>query len=129
MKRGDLWLYGGILIVAAVLMVGFLIQDRAADAYEGKKTAVVTVDGKPLRTIELTEALEVYEIRTEFGYNLLEVHDGGIHVKEADCPDDICIEMGVKRKVGETIICLPNRLMIEIVGDPGEGVETDAIAS
>ncbi|TLS48571.1 NusG domain II-containing protein [Paenibacillus antri] len=129
MKRGDFWLIGIIVLAAAYFMVAYIRQDHAADRYDGKAYAVVTVDGKPFRTIELTESAERYEIQTEFGYNLLEVKDGGIRMLEADCPDDICIEIGEVRKLGETIVCLPNRVMVEIVGDAEEGGETDAVAT
>lgn len=128
MKRGDVWLIGIIAAAAAASLLFYFLRDLQADAYDGKTYARITVDGQLFDEIELGEEERRIEIRTAFGYNLLVAQDGGIHMEDADCRDDLCILMGEKRRVGETIICLPNRVVVEIVG-AGEEAEIDAIAS
>ncbi len=44
------------------------------------------------------------------------VDDGSVFVEHSDCPDKICERMGKKSSVGETIVCLPARTIIEIRG-------------
>ena len=46
-------------------------------------------------------------------------------MKDADCPDKICINMGTIRKKGQTIICLPHKLVVEITD--GKEMDTDVI--
>ena len=40
-----------------------------------------------------------------------------IKIVDADCKDELCIKQGSISKVGKTLICLPNELIIEIKGD------------
>ena len=56
------------------------------------------------------------EIKTEFGYNLIEIGDGEVKVIDADCPDKLDVKQGSISKVGEIIVCLPNRMVIELKG-------------
>ena len=59
-------------------------------------------------------------IKTKYGYNLIEIGDEKVRVIEADCPDKLDVKQGYISKPGETIVCLPNRLIIEIKGENGE---------
>jgi len=51
------------------------------------------------------------------GKNIVEIKSGAVSVIEADCPDKICIRRGAIKNVGETIACVPHKLLIEIAGD------------
>jgi|HigsolmetaAR204D_1030405.scaffolds.fasta_scaffold00032_9 hypothetical protein len=129
MKRGDIWLIGSIVVAVSVLFIVWFQQDSAAGAYIGKKYARITVDRELFRTVELTEHEQLIEIRTGRGYNLIQIRDGGVRMIEADCPDDLCVLMGFKDRVGETIVCLPNRIIIEIVGEQEEEAVPDAVVN
>ena len=52
------------------------------------------------------------------------VSDGAVWVAEADCPDKLCEKCGAISRSGETIVCLPNQLVVSI---PGKG-EVEAIS-
>ena len=54
------------------------------------------------------------------------VDKDGVHIEEADCPDHDCVEVGTISKVGQSIICAPHYLVIEIVGSAD--VDLDGIA-
>lgn len=68
---------------------------------------------------------EWYETRPELtlavpegaGYNLLAVSASGVTMEAADCRDQICVHHIPIRGVGESIICLPHKLVAEIVGE------------
>lgn len=51
------------------------------------------------------------------GYNLISVTDGMVVVEAADCKDQICVRHKPILSKGESIICLPHRLVVEVVGD------------
>ena len=55
------------------------------------------------------------------------IRDGGARIEEASCPDRLCVGMGVIRRAGQSIICLPNQVVVEIVGSSGLP-ETDAVS-
>lgn len=50
------------------------------------------------------------------GTNVLVIKDGAAYMKDASCPDALCVHQGKKSRSGERIVCLPNRIMIEIIG-------------
>lgn len=96
-----------IFILTSINLTGFNI-----------KTALIKVNGKTYKEINLTENMrgKEIEIETEYGYNLLEIGDGDIKVVDASCPDKLDVKQGSISKPGEIIVCLPNRLTIEIIG-------------
>ena len=51
------------------------------------------------------------------GKNILIIENGEAYLREADCPDKVCVKTGRISHVGESIICLPNRLAITVRGD------------
>lgn len=63
------------------------------------------------------------EYKLNGGTNILRVEDGEAFLIYADCPDKTCINTGRIRYVGESIICLPNKISIVIHGDTEDGVD------
>ena len=59
--------------------------------------------------------------------NVLMIKDGRAQMKSADCPDQICVRQKAISKEGESIICLPNKVVVSIVG--GEEKELDAVTN
>ena len=60
-------------------------------------------------------------------YNLISVTDGMVVVEAADCKDQICVRHKPISSKGESIICLPHRLVVEIVGDDTSGESLDGV--
>ena len=59
--------------------------------------------------------------------NIIVIQDNEVYMKEANCPDKLCVNQGNIDISGESIICLPHQLVVEIVSDDDKGV--DGIAS
>ncbi|ADU20877.1 MULTISPECIES: NusG domain II-containing protein [Ruminococcus] len=77
------------------------------------KTAVISQDGKVLYRIDLSsEKDRTIEVTYNGRKNIIEIKDGRIRMKDADCPDHICVDTGWLED-GKPIVCLPNRLVIE----------------
>ena len=60
------------------------------------------------------------------GKNQLVIADGTARIETADCPDERCVQMGRISRSGQSIICLPHQVVVEIQG--GKEAETDAVA-
>ena len=95
---------------------------------------VVFVDGVEKARYALSEEREIdlktentQENVTENGTNLLQIRDGKAKMTGADCPDQLCVNQRAINKVGETIVCLPHRIVIEVEG--AEKSDLDAIAN
>lgn len=56
--------------------------------------------------------------------NIVCIKNGYVYMKEANCPDKICIHQGKKSKVSETITCLPNRVVVEVKGRETGSLDT-----
>ncbi|KAA9001022.1 NusG domain II-containing protein [Paenibacillus spiritus] len=119
MKRADVWLIGLVVVVALALILPRWLSDHNDKGGENR-VARVTVDGKLFKTVQLTKEEQIVEIRTERGYNILKVHDYGVEMYDADCPDKVCLEFGFIRHPKQTIVCLPHRVLVEIASAGGE---------
>ena len=65
------------------------------------------------------------------GYNTLVIEDEQAYILEASCPDGLCIKQGRIHRRSQSIICLPNKVVVEITDDKGESDEqedVDAVA-
>ena len=56
-----------------------------------------------------------------------EIKDGKVTMKEADCKDQICADHKAIEKSGETIVCLPHKVVIEIRSEDGKEQELDGV--
>lgn len=119
MKRKDIMLIVGIFILA---LGGFGILRMTQK--EGN-TVVVTIDGEKVYETVLSKE-QVYEIPVKEGKNVLEIKDGSARMKEADCPDQVCRKHKEITKSGETIVCLPHKVVIEVLSDTKDN-ELDGI--
>ncbi|MGI6011020.1 MAG: NusG domain II-containing protein [Ruminococcus sp.] len=59
--------------------------------------------------------------------NVCEIKDGAVRMTEADCPDHLCMDSAAITREGGTIVCLPNRVILEVTAE--ESSAPDAVAS
>ena len=86
---------------------------------------LVTVDGEVLGEYSLDEDTEI-RIGDNEKYNLLLIKDGVAQISEASCPDKLCVNQGKISFDGQSLICLPNKVVVEVKG--GEQSNYDAVA-
>lgn len=102
-----------LLIIAAVVLLTILIFLLALPKEKEGNRVEISVDNRVVKTLVLDEDV-VYEAKTGYGYNRIVVKDGKCFVETADCRDNICVSHSSICKVGETIVCLPHRLIAEV---------------
>ena len=112
-KRGklknDIIFVSVLLLVIILAVLGMLLFRSFGD------TVTVTVDGDVFGEYSLNENTTV-EIRTNYGTNILVIQDGKAFVESASCPDGICSSHKPISYDGESIICLPNKVVITVSG-------------
>ena len=111
-----------IVLLAALALVIMLCLDFGVS--DGSY-ACVYVDSEPRGEYPLYEDREIVIEGYNGSRNVLVIEDGRAYMKEASCPDRLCMHQGRIDKSGQTIVCLPNRVVIEIKN--GEGGGYDAI--
>lgn len=79
-------------------------------------SAVVIIDGERVASYPLSRDIETELITGQNGEgrNILIIENGKARIESASCPDLICAKHKPIDQVGDTIVCLPNRLVIEI---------------
>ena len=120
-----------VILFACIFLLGaggfFLLRSAGGT---GSATARVWLDGEIIREIDLGSVVIPYEfdITTELGTNRVRVEHGSIQVVSADCPDQVCVRTGRITQAGETIVCLPAEMALEILpGEESDG-QVDAVA-
>ncbi|MBE6058596.1 MAG: NusG domain II-containing protein [Clostridium sulfidigenes] len=126
MKRMDIVI---IVVLLIVSFIPYIMLKNYQSNYKGINYAVISIDGKETKRVELTTGLdEEFTIKSSYGFNRVVIHDMKIGIVDADCKDEICVNEGFIGAVGERIVCLPNRLIIEIVGEQKSSEGEDVIS-
>lgn len=110
--------------LVAVLCAGLLIWGNQ-NASAGQ-IAVISVDGDVWQEADLSNVQESYLLTVPGGSNEILVEPGQISMHWANCPDQLCIKQGVISNGMYPIVCLPNRVVIEIK-DEGSSAGIDGV--
>ncbi|WP_310833273.1 NusG domain II-containing protein [Paenibacillus pedocola] len=124
MKRGDFMIIVLVLLLAGSIYGVKWMNTRGEHYAQGDLKAVITVNGKTYKTIALTKEEQTIEIKTKFGHNTLKVYDYGIQMTYSDAPLPIAMEMGFISRPKQQIICIPARLMVEVI-NPHKSIDDD----
>lgn len=108
--KTDLILAAVVLLVAAV---GFLINYQLHKVPASR--VEVSIDGKIAEIYDLNRDTDVVIQGYGNGTNHLLIQDKTVWISEATCSDHICVHQGKISKNGEMIICLPNRVIVQVV--------------
>jgi len=99
---------GSIVVLRAALAAGEYCVIFAGDEEFGRfplsKDRTVHVPG-PLGTTDVV------------------IRQGSVRVVDSPCPHRVCVSMGEKRRSGETVACVPNRVLVLVCSRRGSGVD------
>jgi len=98
-----------ILILAGLILLGgLLILNRQGSSIS------VTVSGEEIARFPLDEDRTYLIEGKDGGTNFLVIEDGKAWLTEASCPDGLCVHMGKIHASGQSIICLPNQVVVSV---------------
>lgn len=104
------------LMLASFLPLGIFAYAQAAVG-DSQVKAVVSADGEVVTEFILADdnQIEEYTYTDEHGHENVIVRDGlEVYMSEANCTDQLCVRKGAIDAFGETIVCLPNHVMVEV---------------
>lgn len=121
LKKGDLFI-AVILAAAIILWYGINILTEPED----ERQIVIEVNGDVYRTIPMEAGMKRQEIHIELEngkYIDIIADENGAYVKDVVCPDKICQKTGLVNRAEQSIVCLPNRVVVYIDGNTDSEVD------
>lgn len=112
--KNDIILLGIILVVAIVAII-IVNTTKKQGSY-----VVVIYDQNEVAKYSINEDIEIKLTYEENNYNTLVIKDGKVYMNDASCKDHICVKHHKISMTGETIVCLPNKVVIKIIGNNNE---------
>jgi hypothetical protein len=115
--RADKLVIVGVLVAATLLGSSFWLW-KAHNQITDVPQVIIEVNGEIKEQIPLTELKpgKQYQIQGVLGYSVVEGGENKVRMVESPCPDKICVGMGWIEHPGEVIVCLPNRVVVRIIG-------------
>lgn len=112
------------IVIFTLLIISFtplaIFHYSYAQSANDEVVAYISIDGEVVDTFTLSESTP-HELKTYYPagdqYNIIEVDGTRIRVKEDNSPDQIAVKTGWISRPGETSICLPHKLIIDIRGE------------
>lgn len=111
-KIGDLIIVSLIVLLSIGPLIAFYIP-------KGSTIATVSQDGKVLFTVDLSDPLndgKEFAVQDDM---IIRVENGNVFVKQASCPDKICVASGKLSDTG-VICCLPHKILISVQNDTSD---------
>ncbi len=119
MKKKDLILiFVVILVIGLTFGINYFVNTKSGENIE------IYVDNKLYKTYSIDDEEEI-KIENKKGYNIVKIHDHGVEITDASCPDRVCIHSGFITKPSESIVCLPNKVHIKITTDDNYNHENE----
>ena len=106
MKKKDM------ILIVAVLAISLISFAAIKMTQKDGKEVIVTVDGKEVYKTSIKKD-QIYQIPEKNGTNVMQIKDGKVTMIEATCPDHYCMKQKAVDEHGGSIICLPNKVVIE----------------
>lgn len=115
-----------IILISIVLLIGTSALVFQQLSMKTGRMVKVYLDGKEVKSFSLDEDTEYKIVAASDregqsddadifeGYNILVIERGKAYISEADCHEQICVKHNAISKTGETIVCLPHSLVIEV---------------
>lgn len=114
-----------LVIIACMIAIGLFAMTIVLFVQKDGEMVTVEVSGREVASFPLSEDVTYVIDGKNGGTNTLMIKDGYAWVEEASCPDGLCRNMGKIHNSSQSIICLPNEVVIRITG--GEDSEIDAV--
>ena len=110
-----------IILFFLILAFGLAVSWWSLAGNAAGEKAVVTVDGKLYGTYPLSQDQTIQVVQKNGHHNDITIKDGQVSMTFSDCRNQICVASGAISQTKDTIVCLPNKVVVEIIGEkPGD---------
>lgn len=125
--RPGLW--DGVVALAVVVLAAVCaLTLRSGEGSGGALTAVISVDGTETERIVLAELTDTERVVESNGCTLrIRLTRTEVWVESSDCPTQDCVRTGHISRGGQSIVCLPARVIVSLEGGPAAQGGVDAV--
>lgn len=134
LTKADIVLFLALITIGAGSLLyssHALANDISTPAPSTDRQVRITVANEEYGTYPLDQDNEITITRqpsdNSVCINIIKIQNKTVWMDQSNCKNQVCVQDGRIDTVGQQIICLPNRIVIEIIGDESEK-EFDAIA-
>ena len=111
-----------IALFFIILIVGLAASWFSLTANTGGSKVLISVDGKDYGIYSLYED-QTIEITEDGHTNHITIKDGKVSMSYSSCKNQICVNTKAISETKDNIVCLPNKVMVEIQGQQGGGAD------
>ena len=115
-----------IVLFILILVFGLTVSWWSLTTNTGGDKAIVTVDGQLYGTYSLSQDQTIEVVQKNGHSNYITIKDGMVSMAYSTCRNQVCVDSGAISQTKDSIVCLPNKVMIEIQnsdGNKGGGVD------
>jgi Uncharacterized protein conserved in bacteria len=119
--KGNMFQKRDFLLITTIILIIVISAQMILPVWRHAGEVIhITIDGKLYGEYNLSQN-QTITINDTLGYNRVIIQSGSAYMDEADCPDKYCIAYKPIQNNGQTIICLPHKLVIEVMGEQHSG--------
>ena len=104
------------VLLAVLIVIGIAVSAVLSFGDAGGDRVVIKISGKEYGTYSLSEDRTIPVEQDGGKSNTVVIEDGKVHVSEASCHNQVCVKHAAISRTGESIVCLPNKMIVTIEG-------------
>jgi len=117
LKIGDVLL---IICICLAIIISMFVLKRPIG--QGDSVSILQ-DGKPVYNLSLSESRSI-DVNGPLGITRIRIEKGQVWIADAPCPQKICQRIGKISRAGSVIICVPNKILVEVNGDSKQELDS-----
>lgn len=106
---------GDKILVVLILVIGIASLVAISRFKQPGERVVIEVNGQEVQRMDLDRSQEIV-VSGSVGETRIKIDRGAVQVLSSDCPEKICVLTGKIRHAGEMIVCVPNKVVVKIIG-------------
>ena len=117
-----------IILLIVILSVGIPMSVLSLTAGTGGDKVKISTDGQVYGIYPLNEDCEI-DVTEDGHTNHITIKDGQVSMSYSTCRNQVCVNTGAISQTKDAIVCLPNRVVVEIISsEEGKGGDADVIS-
>ena len=112
------WLDSAVIVAAIAVTILVSIE-----AYASGEARYVSVRSRNDEWIYPLDSDATFAVSGLLGDTIISIEDGSVSITESPCKNKICIATGILAHAGDWAACLPNGVMVHVLGDSEDDID------